>query len=60
MSLEAIKFKNGKLEILDQLKLPFETIYITLETVQDGWDAISEMKVRGIFITLLKNKNLTS
>ena len=48
MSLEAIKFKNGRLDILDQLKLPFETTYITLETIQDGWDAISEMKVRGI------------
>ena len=45
MSLEAIKFKNGKLEILDQLKLPFITEYIPIETVQDGWVAINEMKV---------------
>ena len=47
MSLEAIKFKNGKLEIIDQLKLPFETSYITLNSVQDCWDSINQMKVRG-------------
>lgn len=45
MTLEAIKFNNGKLELLDQLKLPFETSYIRIETVQDGWDAINKMNV---------------
>jgi methylthioribose-1-phosphate isomerase len=50
MSLEAIKFKNGKLEILDQLKLPFITEYIPIETIQDGWIAINEMKVRFLLI----------
>lgn len=58
MSLEAIKFKNGKLELLDQLKLPFSTSYISIESVQDGWDAISEMKVIHTFymtqLTLFK------
>lgn len=49
MSLEAIKYKNGKLELLDQLKLPFESIYIKIGTIQDGWKAINEMRVRGIF-----------
>ena len=48
MSLEAIKYKNGKLELLDQLKLPFESIYIKIDTIQDGWKAINEMRVRGI------------
>lgn len=47
MSLEAIIFKNGQLELLDQLKLPFTTSYINIETIQDGWSAIHEMKVRG-------------
>lgn len=47
MSLEAIKFKNGKLEIIDQLKLPFETSYIELNSIQDCWDSINQMKVRG-------------
>lgn len=47
MSLEAIKFNNGKLEILDQLKLPFITEYIFIENIKDGWLAINQMKVRG-------------
>ena len=47
MSLEAIKYKNGKLEILDQLKLPFESVYINIDTIQDGWRSIHEMRVRG-------------
>lgn len=45
MTLEAIKYANGKLEILDQLKLPFETIYLPIETIQDGWNAIKNMNV---------------
>ncbi len=45
MSLEAIKYKDGKLELLDQLKLPHETIYLNIETLQDGWKAINEMNV---------------
>ncbi len=44
-TLEAIKFNNDSLELLDQLKLPFETSYINIESVQDGWSAINEMKV---------------
>lgn len=45
--LEAIKYQRGKLEILDQLKLPSETSYENLENIKDGWDAIKLMKVRG-------------
>jgi methylthioribose-1-phosphate isomerase len=44
-TLEAIRFTNGSLELLDQIKLPFETKYIKIETVKDGWNAINEMKV---------------
>ena len=58
MSLEAIKFKNGKLEILDQLKLPFITEYIPIETVQDGWVAINEMKVCFFLFTINFHKFL--
>lgn len=47
MLLEAIKYKDGQLEILDQLKLPFETCYMRIDTIQDGWQAIFDMKVRG-------------
>jgi len=47
MTLEAIKYKNGKLELLDQLKLPHESIYIKIECIDDGWKAIHQMNVRG-------------
>ena len=46
MTLEAIKYNNGKLELLDQLKLPFETVYFTIENIKDGWEAIHRMKVQ--------------
>jgi methylthioribose-1-phosphate isomerase len=46
-TLEAIKYNNGKLELLDQLKLPFITEYLNITSVEDGWHAIRDMKVRG-------------
>lgn len=45
--LQAIKYKNGQLEILDQLQLPFLETYIPIRSAEDGWHAIKEMKVRG-------------
>lgn len=45
--LQAIKYSQGHLEILDQLQLPFVEKYIPIETAEDGWNAIKEMKVRG-------------
>ena len=81
--LEAIRYANGKLSIINQvcvclcvcmcvcvcappplsnspptahlshqrkhlqLKLPLETEYDDIKSVQDGWDAIREMRVRG-------------
>lgn len=50
MLLEAIKYKDGQLEILDQLKLPFETCYMRIDTIQDGWQAIFDMKVNRISV----------
>lgn len=49
MSLEAIKFdpQNNTLEIIDQLKLPLETTYISIQDAQDGFHAIKKMNVRG-------------
>lgn len=47
MSLESIRYSDGKLEILDQLLLPTETKYIPIKNVEEGWDAIRLMKVRG-------------
>lgn len=47
MTLEAIKYSNGKLEILDQLLLPEESKYVKVVNVEDGWQAIRKMQVRG-------------
>nr|AII97717.1 BLTX330 [Nephila pilipes] len=45
--LEAILYKRGKLEILDQLLLPTKTSYDNITSIQEGWEAIKLMKVRG-------------
>lgn len=45
MGLESIKYKDGKLEILDQLLLPLESNYIQIKGVEDGWKAINKMQV---------------
>ncbi|KAJ8305314.1 hypothetical protein KUTeg_015859 [Tegillarca granosa] len=47
MTLLSIKYVNGTLEILDQLRLPFETEYIRIENTEDGWRVIKMMQVRG-------------
>ena len=47
MVLQAIKYTRGSLQILDQLKLPYHEIYRDIRTVQDAWDAIHSMQVRG-------------
>lgn len=46
-TLKAIKYEDGHLELLDQLKLPHQTFYINILTLQDGWTAINQMNVRG-------------
>ncbi len=43
----SVKMEDGDLIILDQTKLPEETTFITLEKVEDVWDAIFHLKVRG-------------
>ncbi|MFJ7972956.1 S-methyl-5-thioribose-1-phosphate isomerase [Psychrobacillus sp. NPDC096389] len=43
----SIKWNNNRLEILNQQKLPLEVEYITLETLEDVYDAIITLKVRG-------------
>ncbi|KAG0216498.1 S-methyl-5-thioribose-1-phosphate isomerase [Mortierella sp. GBA30] len=46
-TLQAIRYKRGSLDILDQLLLPHESIYIPITTLALGHDAIKTMKVRG-------------
>lgn len=45
MTLEAIKYAAGQLQILDQLLLPHESKYIAVNGVEDGWKAIHTMQV---------------
>ncbi|KAJ5611515.1 Initiation factor 2B alpha/beta/delta [Penicillium herquei] len=45
--LQAIRYNQGSLEILDQLQLPFVEKYIPIQTTEDAWHAIKDMKVRG-------------
>ena len=47
MALEAIKFEDGRLLILDQLELPHVQKYANIKSSEDGWVAIKEMRVRG-------------
>ncbi len=45
--LQAIKYSRGKLEVLDQLRLPHEHHYDTVSTSEEAFDSIRSMKVRG-------------
>lgn len=47
MSLKAIRYNKGDLEVLDQLLLPAQTKYISVTGVEDGWRVIRKMQVRG-------------
>eukprot|EP00250_Pteridium_aquilinum_P019227 c24355_g2_i1 orf=168-2612(+) len=46
-ALQAIRYTRGHLQLLDQRKLPLETIYIEINDSSSGWHAIKEMVVRG-------------
>nr|AGT02673.1 S-methyl-5-thioribose-1-phosphate isomerase [Crithidia acanthocephali] len=46
-TLESIKYTPGYLRLLDQRKLPLETVFDDVLTVEDIWNAIKEMRVRG-------------
>ena len=47
MVLEPIKYKRGSLFIIDQLKIPKESVYIEIKNVEEGWNAIRNMNTRG-------------
>ncbi|CAN0923323.1 Methylthioribose-1-phosphate isomerase [Linum grandiflorum] len=46
-TLQAICYTRGSLQLLDQRKLPLETIYLEIKDSSDGWLAIRDMVVRG-------------
>ncbi|RMY97632.1 hypothetical protein D0862_07975 [Hortaea werneckii] len=47
MVLQAVRYKPGSLEILNQLKLPHQEEYDAVKSAEDGWHAIKEMRTRG-------------
>jgi methylthioribose-1-phosphate isomerase len=47
MVLEAIRYRQGSLQILNQLKLPHQEEYDEIRSAADGWHAIKEMRTRG-------------
>ncbi|KAL2553769.1 Methylthioribose-1-phosphate isomerase [Forsythia ovata] len=46
-SLQSICYRRGSLQLLDQRRLPLETIYLDIRDTKDGWTAIRDMVVRG-------------
>ncbi|KAL8366716.1 hypothetical protein RB595_010529 [Gaeumannomyces hyphopodioides] len=46
-SLQAIKYTRGRLEVLDQLRLPHEHHYDVVSTSEEAFDCIRSMRVRG-------------
>jgi methylthioribose-1-phosphate isomerase len=47
-SLQAIRYQRGKLEVLDQLRLPHEFVYDDVTTCEEAFDCIKAMRVRGM------------
>lgn len=45
--ISPVWFENDRINIIDQTKLPVEEVYLELETKEDVWDAIKQLKVRG-------------
>lgn len=46
-SLQAIKYTRGRLDVLDQLRLPHEHHYDEVATCEEAFDCIKSMRVRG-------------
>jgi methylthioribose-1-phosphate isomerase len=46
-TLQAVKYTRGKLEVLDQLRLPHEFHYDQVSTRSEAFDSIASMRVRG-------------
>lgn len=46
-TLQAVKYSRGRLEVLDQLRLPHEFHYDAVATRAEAFDSIATMRVRG-------------
>ena len=49
--LQAIKYSRGKLEVLDQLRLPHSYHYDEVSTSEEAFDCIKSMRVRGNYFS---------
>ena len=47
MVLQAIKYRRGQLDILNQLKLPYVEEWDSISSTADAWQAIKDMRTRG-------------
>lgn len=47
--LQAIKYQRGRLQVLDQLRLPHEFVYDDVAICSEAFDSIRSMRVRGAF-----------
>lgn len=45
--IEAVAWAGDRLTLIDQTQLPGETVYLQLNTIEDIFDAIQKLKVRG-------------
>ncbi|MFK9093723.1 S-methyl-5-thioribose-1-phosphate isomerase [Bacillus salipaludis] len=45
--LQSVSYDNGVLKILDQTKIPNVTEFLEITKIEDAWDAIKQLKVRG-------------
>lgn len=46
-TLQSIRYTRGRLQLLDQRKLPHDSVYIDIQDSTAGWHAIHDMVVRG-------------
>jgi len=47
MNLKTIEWRDGKIKLIDQTKLPHSLEYIYINNIRDLWQAIRTMKIRG-------------
>ncbi|MDQ0200029.1 S-methyl-5-thioribose-1-phosphate isomerase [Neobacillus ginsengisoli] len=45
--MQSVSYENGVLKILDQTKIPNLTEFLEITKIEDAWDAIKQLKVRG-------------
>jgi methylthioribose-1-phosphate isomerase len=45
--LQSVSYDNGVLKILDQTKIPNVTEFLEITKLEDAWEAIKQLKVRG-------------